>query len=88
MLNDSEKPEADNYIERHGDARVIPIAFKEYQEWGEFVYNDQLLEIYQNQISEAEGNDDKIQKIQEQIKKSSEIKESAFKRMSTRLSGN
>jgi hypothetical protein len=42
--------------------------------------------MYQTRINEEEGNNEKIQNLQEQIKKASQIKESAFKKMSSRLS--
>ena len=82
---DTETPEEPGYQERYGDARVIPKAFKEYQEWGEFVYNDQLLEMYQKRINDSDGDIEKINALQEQIQKAYEIKESAFNKMSERL---
>ena len=81
----TETPEEPGYQERYGDARVIPKAFKEYQEWGEFVYNDQLLEMYQKRINDSDGDIEKINALQEQIQKAYEIKESAFNKMSERL---
>ena len=82
---DTETPDEPGYQERYGDARVIPKAFKEYQEWGEFVYNDQLLEMYQKRINDSDGDIEKINALQEQIQKAYEIKESAFNKMSERL---
>ena len=75
-------------MEKTGEARVIPLAFKEYQEWGEFVYNDQLLEMYQKQMEELGDTGDaaKIAELTSQILKVQTIKESAFKAMSKRLS--
>ncbi len=76
------------YIEKFGEARVIPTSFKEYQEWGEFVYNDQLLESYQKQmktLGEA-GDAKKIAELTSRILKAQTIKDSAFKAMSKRLS--
>ena len=75
-------------MEKTGEARVIPLAFKEYQEWGEFVYNDQLLEMYQKQMKELGDTGDaaKIAELTSQILKVQTIKESAFKAMSKRLS--
>ena len=64
---------------------TFPKAFKEYQEWGEFVYNDQLLEMYQKRINDSDGDIEKINALQEQIQKAYEIKESAFNKMSERL---
>ena len=82
---DTETPDEPGYQERYGDARVIPKAFKEYQEWGEFVYNDQLLEMYQKRIKDSDDDIEKINALQEQIQKAYEIKESAFNKMSERL---
>ena len=82
---DTETPDEPGYQERYGDARVIPKAFKEYQEWGEFVYNDQLLEMYQKRINDSDADIEKINALQEQIQKAYEIKESAFNKMSERL---
>ena len=85
VSEDTETPEEPGYQERYGDARVIPKVFKEYQEWGEFVYNDQLLEMYQKRINDSDGDIEKINALQEQIQKAYEIKESAFNKMSERL---
>ena len=76
------------YVEKSGEARVIPLAFKEYQEWGEFVYNDQLLEMYQKQMKELgdAGNAEKIAELSSRILKAQTVKDSAFKAMSKQLS--
>ena len=85
---DQEESTETAYVEKTGEARVIPLAFKEYQEWGEFVYNDQLLEMYQKQMEELGDTGDaaKIAELTSQILKVQTIKESAFKAMSKRLS--
>ena len=85
---DQEESTETAYVEKTGEARVIPLAFKEYQEWGEFVYNDQLLEMYQKQMKELGDTGDaaKIAELTSQILKVQTIKESAFKAMSKRLS--
>ena len=85
---DQEESTETAYVEKTGEARVIPLAFKKYQEWGEFVYNDQLLEMYQKQMKELGDTGDaaKIAELTSQILKVQTIKESAFKAMSKRLS--
>lgn len=76
------------YVEEFGTPRDIPAEFKEYPEWGVFVYNDQLLRMYQERIDNSGGNADEVSKLNAQMSDASAAKDKAYDAMSERFSGN